>query len=239
MFAADFRRIARACLRGKWGVAVLAGFLAALLGALQDSGPQLQLNYENSTLSAELEFAGQTVFSTNTGIWAGVFALVFTAALAAAALYFLLGSAIGVGYAKFNLALLEGQPVATDMLFSCFSRWSTAVCTRLLKTLKIFLWSLLFVIPGIVASYSYAMTDYILAEHPELTATQAVARSKEMMYGNRGRLFCLQLSFIGWHFLCLFTFGIGNLWLTPYIQAATAAFYRELSATQASYRTME
>lgn len=102
---------------------------------------------------------------------------------------------------------------------------------NLLQWVLILLWTLLFIIPGIVASYSYAMTGYILAEDPDLTASQAIQRSKEMMRGNRWRLFCLQLSFIGWIILCLFTFGIGNLFLNPYQTAADAAFYREISGT--------
>lgn len=102
---------------------------------------------------------------------------------------------------------------------------------NLLQWVLILLWTLLFIIPGIVASYSYAMTGYILAEDPDLTASQAIQRSKELMRGNRWRLFCLQLSFIGWIILCLFTFGIGNLFLNPYQTAADAAFYREISGT--------
>ena len=86
-------------------------------------------------------------------------------------------------------------------------------------------------IPGIIATYSYAMTEFILAEHPDLTASVAIAQSKEMMTGNRWRLFCLHISFIGWDILCAFTLGIGNLWLRPYKQAAEAAFYREISGT--------
>ena len=88
--------------------------------------------------------------------------------------------------------------------------------------------TLLLIIPGIMASYSYAMTGYILAEHPELTAGEAIAQSKAMMAGNRWRLFCLQFSFIGWDILCALTLGIGNLALRPYRHAAEAAFYREL-----------
>lgn len=83
----------------------------------------------------------------------------------------------------------------------------------------------------IIASYSYAMTEYILADHPELSASEAISRSKEMMEGNRWRLFCLEFSFIGWSILCAFTLGIGYLWLTPYKEAAKAAFYREISGT--------
>ena len=103
------------------------------------------------------------------------------------------------------------------------------------------MWSLLLIIPGIIARYSYAMTGYILAEHPELTADEAITSSKAMMEGNRFRLFCLELSFIGWGILCAFTFGIGNLWLRPYKQTAIAAFYREISGTERvgdSYETI-
>ena len=92
----------------------------------------------------------------------------------------------------------------------------------------ILLWSLLLIVPGIMATYSYAMTDYILAEHPELTASEAIAQSKAMMDGSRWRLFCLHLSFIGWDLLCALTLGLGNLALTPYKQVAEAAFYRDL-----------
>ena len=84
------------------------------------------------------------------------------------------------------------------------------------------------------------MTSYILAENPELTASEAIERSKQMMSGNRWRLFCVQISFIGWEILsALLTFGIGGLWITPYKQAATAAFYREISGTEYKYAQPE
>ena len=76
------------------------------------------------------------------------------------------------------------------------------------------------------------MTDYILADYPELSAGEAISKSKQMMEGNKWRLFCLEFSFIGWSILCSFTLGIGYLWLTPYKQAATAVFYREVSGTE-------
>ena len=94
---------------------------------------------------------------------------------------------------------------------------------------RCFLWMLLFIIPGIVAAYRYAMTSFILAENPELTAGEAINCSKELMDGNKWRLFCLNFSFIGWIILCGFTLGIGYLWLTPYEQAANAAFYRDIT----------
>jgi uncharacterized membrane protein len=142
--------------------------------------------------------------------------------------FFILGSIIGVGYAKFNLDLTDLKEPEIGTLFAYFPQWKTAAAAGALKALIVFFWALLLIVPGIIASYSYAMTRYILAEHPELTASEALNRSKEIMYGNRWRLFCLQFSFIGWDILAALTFGIGNLWLNPYKQAATAAFYREV-----------
>lgn len=112
--------------------------------------------------------------------------------------------------------------------------FKTAFFARFLTGLYILLWSLLLIIPGIMAAYSYALTPYILVENPDMTASEAIARSKELMAGNRWRLFCLQISFIGWHILAALTLGIGNLWLTPYTHAADAAFYRDLVPAPAS-----
>ena len=75
------------------------------------------------------------------------------------------------------------------------------------------------------------MTPFILAEHPEMTANEAISASKELMRGNRWRLFCLEFSFIGWQLLCLLTVGIGYLWLKPYESTARAVFYREISSS--------
>ena len=238
-YAADFKKIARNALRGKWGIAVIVGLVAILLGGTVNGGPELNLKIEGGSASVGLEIAGQTIFSTGGGFdseigayLVGAAIYIILAALVFAAIHLLLGSVVGVGYAGFNLELIDRGDAGFSYLFKYFPHWSNAVCTRLLKTVYEFLWSLLLIVPGIIASYSYAMTDYILAEHPELTAGEAIAASKEMMSGNRWRLFCLQMSFIGWAILCALTMGIGNLWLNPYRNAATAAFYREISGTE-------
>ena len=92
----------------------------------------------------------------------------------------------------------------------------------------ILLWTLLLIIPGIIATYSYAMTFFIIADDPQAGALEAIGRSKEMMRGHRWKLFCLFLRFIGWSLLCLLTFGIGFLWLTPYMQTSLAHFYDDV-----------
>lgn len=235
-YAADFRAIARNALRGRWFIAVMVTLVAAVLGGTGGSGPEIKFNISESGANVNLNIAGQNIFSTggDPGIMvllAGGILYILLAALVIAAVWLLLGSVVGLGYAKFTLLLADGDDAGFENLFQYFPYWTNAVCTRLLKGLYIFLWSLLLIIPGIIASYSYAMTGYILAEHPEMTAGEAIAASKEMMCGNRFRLFCLHFSFIGWAILCSFTLGIGSLWLNPYRNVAEAAFYREVSGT--------
>ena len=239
--AEDFRRIARNALTNKWLIAVAVGLVASILGGIGSNGPEFKVNINGSNISMNFNMAGQTIYSTGTNgginseIGAFILAslpIIIIVALFMAVVYFVLGSFVGVGYAKFNLNLVDKKNAAFENLFEYFSHWKTTTITRLLRALYTFLWSLLFIIPGIVAGFSYAMTDYILAENPELTADEAINQSKTMMYGNRFRLFCLQFSFIGWDILATLAFGIGHLWLTPYKQAAYAAFYREVSGTE-------
>ena len=216
-YAADFKKAALAALKGRWGKAVLAGFLAVLLGGITYGGANF-----------EWEERASNVYLDSPEIAL----LIVLAALAIMCFVLVLGSVVGVGYAKFQLNLTDRNWKPTvGTLFSYFEHWRTTVATRFLKYLYIFLWMLLLIVPGIMAAFSYSMTDYILAEHPEVTAREAIRRSKEMMKGNRGRLFCLQLSFIGWDILAVLTLGIGNLWLTPYRQAAQAAFYLDLASS--------
>ncbi len=243
-YAADFRQIARDALSGKWTIAVLVGLVAMLLGGAGSGGPELKLNIDGSGAHANFEFAGQTIYSIGGGLNSDIGAFlvgsaiyIIIAAVVMAVVYFVLGSIISVGYARFNLDLADRGNPAFETLFGYFSYWKTAAVSKLLQSVYVLLWSLLFIIPGILAAYSYAMTEFILAENPDLTASEAIAQSKEMMYGNRWRLFCLHFSFIGWDILSSLTLGIGNLWLRPYKQAANAAFYREISGS--GYSTYE
>ena len=89
---------------------------------------------------------------------------------------------------------------------------------------------MLFIFPGIVKIFSYAMTPFILEENPELSANDAIDRSRAMMKGHKFDLFWLLLSFIGWFILALLTLGIGGLWLQPYMQTSVAAFYEDVKA---------
>ena len=115
-----------------------------------------------------------------------------------------------------------------NMFKSVSSGYLRNVWGLLLMNIFIFLWSLLLLIPGIIKAFSYAMTPYILKEYPELSANQAIELSRKMMRGHKFDLFWLNLSFVGWFFLCLLTLGIGFVWFLPYVQTANAAFYQEV-----------
>lgn len=241
-YAADFRSIARNALQGKWALAVIAGVLASLLGAVASGSPEIKFDISGNGASINLQIAGQQIYSSGTGwnehltsLFIGGATIAVIMALTMAVAYFILGSVIEVGYCQFNLDLVDRkEEPQIGTLFGYFPHWSTAAVARVLQFIYVLLWSLLLVIPGIIASFSYAMTGYIMAEHPEMTASEAIAQSKRIMRGNRFRLFCLQFSFVGWDLLCMLTFGIGYLWLNPYRQAAEAAFYREISSTACS-----
>lgn len=145
----------------------------------------------------------------------------------------LLVGLVAYGFAILMLAVFRGaEEVDLGVLFAGFQEYSRILTTKLLQAVYTFLWSLLLLIPGIIKHYSYAMTDYILKDEPELCNNAAIERSMAMMEGNKMKLFLLDLSFIGWAILCLFTFGIGFFVLQPYVQVSHAAFYEDLKAQQ-------
>ena len=229
--SSDLRFIARRALTGRWGVAVGSSIVASFLGGIYSANINFNFNFSDN------EAAGNGVFSWFSNLTgsqmvflgaAGAFLLNMALVFSIARLF--IGSIVGIGYAKFNLDLVDNVTEARfATLFSYMRFWKVAIITRIVRTLYIVLWTLLFIIPGIIASYNYALTDYILAENPELTTKEALELSKKMMYGHRFRLFCLEFSFIGWAFLCVLSLGIGLIWLLPYTEAAKAAFYREVS----------
>lgn len=228
----NFRAIARERLDGDWGVSIGVAAVAALLGGLLVGGsflPDLE-----AAVSLNIPFLTELVEKLNESLSFGRYSLKLNfgtgSFLGFAAM--ILGGVLQLGYAKFLLAQHDGQPHEFSDLFSQFDRFGAGFVQGFLRNLYVFLWSLLFIIPGIIAGYSYAMTPFLMADFPQLTASEAISKSKELMDGHKGDLFVLDLSFFGWALLCLLTANIGNLWLNPYRNAAYAAFYRQLLADQ-------
>ena len=143
--------------------------------------------------------------------------------------------ALTYGLYLYIVVLVRDKAGDFNLLFKAFSLsgknlglFGKTLSIYLLMNLYIFLWTLLFIIPGIVVSYSYRMAFYLLIDDPEIGVSEALRQSKKMMYGYKSKLFCLDLSFIGWGLLCILTFGIGILWLSPYMLTSQTIFYEEL-----------
>lgn len=100
-----------------------------------------------------------------------------------------------------------------------------------LMSVYTFLWSLLLVVPGIIKGIGYSMAPWIAIDHPEMTASQCITDSTEMMMGHKGEYFVLMLSFIGWALLCCLTFGSGFFFLAPYVLMSQQLFYRYVSVS--------
>lgn len=103
-----------------------------------------------------------------------------------------------------------------------------SILVGLLATIFTALWSLLFIIPGIVKAIAYSQCYFIALEHPEYDANTCITESRKMMNGHKWEYFCLQFSFIGWMIVGSFCLGVGTLWVSAYMNAANAAFYEDL-----------
>ena len=178
----------------------------------------------------------KTAWSKLSGKW-GFFALItlILSVILSALSFTGVGTLIVAGplTVAFYVMLLKnsrGEKVAIENLFDGFKDFLRTFVLYLLNTLFVWLWSLLFVIPGIIAELKYSMSYFILAENPEMTANEARLKSIEMMNGHKWKLFCLWLSFIGWIILIGLTFGILSFWVVPYMTAAEAEFYNNLKA---------
>lgn len=154
---------------------------------------------------------------------------------------FLVVFALGVGV---NVFLLNPVEVGTRRYFvknetenaslkemgvSFSNSYLNVVKTMFLRDLFTILWTLLFVIPGIIKTYEYRMIPYIVAENPDITSSEAFELSKKMMKGNKWKTFVLDLSFIGWHILSGLTLGLlGIFYVNPYLYQTNAALYNTL-----------
>ncbi len=224
--AKDFRRYARESLKGRWlkagAVGLLASFLGAALGTSTGSGSGSAGGSSSSIGGGDALASigsGPNIPPMLVAILMGV-GLLF---LLWAIVVLVIGGATTLGYAKYNLNLVDDQNPKLKDIFSQYDRLGTGFGMQFFRGLFVFLWSLLFVIPGIIASYSYYMTPFVLCERPDMTAREAIRESKELMRGNKWRLFCLEFSFIGWELL-----AIGIIWvvimlvMTPMIFAGNA-----------------
>lgn len=151
----------------------------------------------------------------------------------------LISGPMTLGYAMFAISIFRRRETSPAEVFYGFERFGKAFGLYIVMSIFIFLWTLLLIVPGIIAAFRYSMSFYILADNPNIGVMEALNESKRMMQGNKWKFFCLNLSFIGWGFLCVFTMGIGYLWLGPYIEVTLIAFYDIANGSLRSVKTIE
>ncbi|HEV3223355.1 MAG TPA: DUF975 family protein [Puia sp.] len=140
----------------------------------------------------------------------------------------IIGGPLALGAAIFSLSISRGKEARLEQIIQGFNYFSTAFIAYLLIIVYVLLWTLLLIIPGIIAALGYSMTFYILADDPLCKPQDALNKSKSMMDGYKLKLFYLCLRFFLLALLCILTLGIGFLWLIPYINVTMAKFYDDI-----------
>lgn len=158
---------------------------------------------------------------------------------------------IGAGFVIFTLRTIDGSGASYWNLFDGFAMFFRIIWLYIVEGFFIFLWSLLFFFPGIIAMYRYRMAIYLLLEHPEMSVMDCIRESKRLMKGHKWELFVFDLSFIGWALLIGFVDGfgaslgitllgvsvlgyVGYVFLLPYMDLSYSLYYRQLTAVPAS-----
>lgn len=210
----EYKNAALAALKGNWAPAVLMTVILFAI-ALAFISPQY---FAQLTLDVTAATGMSILFGLS-----GIYMI---------ACIFLIYPLNYIGYSNSCRLLYEnGDDQMVSNLFGLtFKNFWHNVWVCLLMMIKILLWALLFLIPGIYKALCYSMAPYIAVEHPELSASETIAMSRQMTKGHVFDLLWLGLSFIGWIILGFFTLGIGYFWLLPYMYTSFAAFYGDLKA---------
>ncbi len=232
MTLSNFRATAREKLTGKWGKAACITlaymFITFIISAIQSrlaNSVNFIISIAVAVISVPISFG---VLISFINLYNGKEANAFD--------FFSLGFSnfSRAWKVAFNMLVRLIVPIIVFILsmFFMVGAFVYSVASPLTNNLAIILVAVIVYIASIIwfitKSYYYTLSDIIAIENPEISPKSAVEKSKELMTGNRAKFFLLQLSFIGWAILAMFTFGIGMLWLTPYIVFAQIAFYQHL-----------
>ena len=224
----DLKLEARTALKGKWGEAALTFFAYLIIVLVVEAGVGI---YQATDAEFIHRYQAYILQGSPEAAWSYMAILLGRYSYISLAFTLLLVGPLVIGLLNTFLSLLRGDKNLVDNMFKLgFRPYWRSVLGYLLMGIKIFLWALLLIIPGIIKSFAYAMTPYVLKDNPELSCLEAIERSRLMMKGNKWRLFVLWLSFIGWFFVGLLTLSIGYFWIGPYIYTTMAAFYEDIKA---------
>lgn len=176
----------------------------------------------------------ETSIAMIAGIIIGVLIVVVIVLLLSFVLAAFIINPLEVGIRRFFVKSYEGDVLIREIAHGFDHSYMNVVKTMFFRDLYTLLWTLLFIIPGIVKYYEYRMIPYIMGDNPDISKEEAFARSKEMMKGQKWKTFVLDMSFIGWNILSLFTLGILSVfYVAPYTNITFAGLYRKLSNADA------
>ncbi|MDR0519567.1 MAG: DUF975 family protein [Clostridiales Family XIII bacterium] len=216
----NFRTLARNGIRGRWGDAFLKGALYVLILGLPAAVIQMasgQSGAESAFAQAFADYAGGLITYPELVAYSDD----YSKSMGIMYLYqILVAGALTLGITQIYLRYRRMQQAPYELLFSGFSNYGRAFGLFFLQTLFILLWSLLLIIPGIIAFYRYRLAFCILADNPQISPLEAINISKGIMQGNKWKAFCLDLSFIGWYLLASFA---ASLVMMPIAMGAAMA----------------
>ncbi|SFC82036.1 Protein of unknown function [Bacillus sp. 491mf] len=228
----DFKKAALSSLKGKWGLGAGASFLYYIISTIGTFIIGFPLFFLG-LLFSEIMNASASPTGDERLNAVGATSYVLTFVIISLVLIGL-QSIMSYGYCNLTLRLAKRESTTIDDLFEGFRKKNIfkSIKLALLMSVYVFLWSLLLIVPGIIKCFSYSMAYYIMLDHPEYTASEALKKSQEMMKGHKFDLFILSLSFIGWFILgaviLFFTIGIPFLWIYPYYFTTISHFYLNL-----------
>ena len=189
--------------------------------------------YGDAILMMIVYFLMEIVLTFILGFTGGLLSLSENAVSLLSSIFSIIFSGLfGFGMISYYLKVSRNEEVTYKELFSKFDLCLPYILISLTTGAFIFLWSLLFIIPGIIASISYTLVYMIKLDNPEMSTMEVISKSKEMMKGHKIDYVVLVLSFLGWSILGIFTLGILYLWLIPYMSVTFANFYNSLKAKE-------
>ena len=211
-------------LKGKYWMALLVVFVLGLLTSIGTSLISLSQSLTEIVTSVDPAEMDSTAATGALVILGASMITVIVGFL----ISLFVGTPAEIGLCNYFIKNVDGKPSFAEAFSGFKVKYGRNLGALLLVGIKVTLWSFLFIIPGIIKMYEYAVIPYILADDAEITTKEAFKKAKQMMTGNKWRLFKLNFSFIGWDLLSVLTLGIGVFFLMPYIYAANAEFYAEL-----------
>lgn len=220
MFSKDFKQLSLNQLRGKWWGVIGAFLVVGLLIFAVSFAVQMPTFFP---------LVLGSIYGDSSVIL-GLVSVIISIVLLLVMLFFM--GCISYGIHKYLIQFVRTGTSDIRYMFSGFSYGPNTMKRSFVLTILIMvfttLWSLLFIFPGLIASYRYLISYYILADDDNISAKDALDLSKKMMYGHKWRAFCLSLSFLGWLLLSALTFGIGYIFLVPYMNTAYTNLYEYL-----------